>query len=128
MNYFSKSPQSCPFQFVEGGNYFYNCKPWDSTSQADLPAGGVWTNSERSLKQFGFLRQIRDRSWKVMLAELTRLTWPTIVLGGEAKRREIANTQICHQLTTRMRHWQLHCPHLHPTPSPPPTLNPLKRG
>ena len=55
-----------------------------------------------------------------MLAELTRLTWPTIVLGGEAKRREIANRQICHQLTTRMRHWQLHCPHLQAPP--------LKRG
>ena len=55
-----------------------------------------------------------------MLAELSRLTWPTIVLGGEAKRREIANRQICHQLTTRMRHWQLHCPHLQAPP--------LKRG
>ena len=99
---FLKSPQSCPFQFVEGGNYFYNCKPWDSTSQADLPAGGVWTNSERSLKQFGFLRQIRDRSWKVMFAGLTRLTWPSIVWakrqrGGKLQthRSAISNPPGC---------------------------------
>ena len=75
----------------ERGNYFYLCGlAWDSSISTCFS-----TNSERSLKQFGFLRQIRDRSWKVMLAELSRLTWPTIVW----KRREIENTKICHLAT-----------------------------